>query len=289
MEQTEYLQEQTRICVPQLQQAMGCNYAQARQQLTKLQEQAWVGTKARGLFYEVNRAYIFRRDWSDEQCRQGAQQLQERDVALLESLHRLSRRSPGIPRSGLEVQEPQLQTLLALGLVHEFEETVYLSVREQTVQALRSLQDGKADASMSMVHIAYPTVLLLEDAQKHDKVDTLLGCAFLSEECTDFIRRWRRRRKYNGTVPEAPVNRSGGDPLRLLTYEMIEALVSQTDCESKDAFEKEAMEALETLESTGICSELVLQAARKATHEICRELTLSNLQEIRRILQEDED
>ncbi len=288
MEQTEYFQDQTLICVPQLQQAMGCNYAQARQQLTKLQEQAWVGTKARGLFYEVNRAYIFRRDWSAEQCRQEAQQLQERDVALLENLLRLSRRSPGIPRFRLKIREAQLQNLMALGLVHAFEENIYMSVKERTVRELRSILDSREDVSMSLVHIGYPMVLL-EDAQKQERVDAVLSCPYLSEACSEYIRKWRRRRKYNGTAPEAPVNRSGGDPLRLLTYEMIEALVSRTDCESKDAFEKEAMEALETLESAGICSELVLQAARRATHEICRELTLSNLQEIRRILQGDED
>jgi hypothetical protein len=70
----------------------------------------------------------------------------------------------------------------------------------------------------------------------------------------------------------------------ILKFEIIETYIAQNAFTTKKAWEKGIAEELRQVEALGAFPEGILDAFRKASAEIRKELTLSNIREIKKII-----
>jgi hypothetical protein len=73
----------------------------------------------------------------------------------------------------------------------------------------------------------------------------------------------------------------------ILKFEIIEEYIGSNNFKSKSAWNRGIKTEVETLQKSGIFPDEVMEAFTNASHEICEELTLGNIKEIKKIISGD--
>ena len=271
------LQGEAAISLPQLQKALGCSYPQAKAALKQLQEAAWAGTKVDGIFYELNGKTLSPKDLTQEECQLLADQLSSRQM---HALGLLNGQPNGVTGPRLERYRDEFDVLYDLGLAHVFGAGYFCSVTQGSVQRIKALQLPETDDVLE-AYIGNP--ILVNAVALDVDPEPLLELAFVPKRCKGYVRNGLLNQRLCGDAPR-PVRYVGKASKKVLSYELVEAMMTQLDLHGKEDYEEAAKACLAVIEKSLLCSEEFKEAARVATTEICEGLTLSNLREIRNII-----
>lgn len=276
-----YLKEKTHISIPELQNDLDVGYGEAKEVAQYLVHKRWAEEKPQGIAYRLNYRTLTPRTLSVREHWELTQSLTDQELAVLVRLSD-EEKTP----EELKDFSQELGHLEERELIHRFREFYFLSLEEGSM--LRLKEDMYEDVSqITLAQIGYP--ILVSCVEADETPDELMSLEFIPRECKAYITRGldryaRTRIKPKRARENGRFSRSGA-----LKYEILEAFVCNCKYDTKEEYDETARRNAQIIENSPHCSKAFKEAARNAAREVEKELTLSNLMEIRKIIQTSED
>lgn len=313
-----FLEGRERVSLPEIQLAFECGYARAKQIIRDLQIAKWVSGTVEGLYYAVNSKFIFRRKLKAAECSAIWDDLEKSDLDLLGDLR--DDFEGEIDEDGdyddddgsvytlekihdKELEE-ELEHLMGHGLVHLFDDEVFLSITKESANRINdSIFMDDDDDNISISYIAHP--MLIAIIKNNARESEVIALPFVPRSCQKYVADGLRRYRRDGIFPPKLLNDVDDDELdfffnedsktttpttgkmNVLKYEIMEAFIGACSFRTKTQYINEAERNVALIRESSICSVAFKKASEDALKDI-KSLTLSNIKEIRKIIKETE-
>lgn len=275
-----YLKDKTHISVPELQTDLKVGYSQAKEIAQYLVKKSLAEEKPQGIAYRLNYRTLTPRTLSVREHWELTQSLTDQELAVLVRLSD-EEKTP----EELKDFSQELGRLEERELIHRFRDFYFLSLTEDSM--IRLKEDMYEDVSkITLAQIGYP--ILVSCVEAEEKADELLSLQFIPKECKTYIIKGLERYARTGIKPKRARENGRFSKSGALKYEILEAFVCNCQFDTKEEYDEAARENARIIENSPHCSKAFKEAARNAAREVEKELTLSNLMEIRKIIQAGE-
>ena len=278
--------------------------------LENLQECKWVGKSLNGLFYDVNSKFIFQKKLTSSEGAKIWDDLTKAELDLLKNL-KLNVNDENewdanenfdyytTQRIHEEDLNEELEHLVSMGLVHVFEDVVFLSVTNKSVDFINNAIYDEMDDDLVISYIAYPMLLSVIENKGNER--TVIDLPFVPKACKKYVVDGLLDYTLSGTMPEKMLEdldddeldfffnesnrhaKPNGGKFNTLKFEIVEAFLGAVNFKTKAQYVSEAKHNAETITGSNLCS-VAFKAAAKAAVEEIEDLTLSNIKEIQKII-----
>lgn len=277
----DMLNKKKYVSVPDLQAELQCDYTNAKKYIQDLIEKGIISETPAGIYYTINTCSLHPRTLTEDETEMYYTVLSHDEFTLLDKLKTNGRMKVSDFSKLVNNPECDLSYVLHYELIHEFNGWYYLSITEESAEALLCCSVLEAEDEL-VAYVAQPLLSYCIDNQK-DPAD-ILRSDFLSASCKEYIEKGYdnfKRRKIKSPVPKRKPRMKNKN---IIKFEIIEAFISAFDFNTKQAYEDEANRQLAAIEAEPAYPDIFKTASRDAVNEICNELTYGNIREIRRII-----
>lgn len=276
------------VSLPELQEAFGLSYRQAREVLCALQEKGWTAKTPRGLYYRLNPriAFLGRIDRVD--AIRLARKLLDGEG---EALNRL-RRYGDTPTEEQILREKTLvpkrrKALEALGLLYYFEGTWHIPVSWDDIRRISDARKRMASEFAPLEAMGDPMLvkellheLLWKALDSGRYPASLLALPIFGEDSLEYMVAGYERFKRNGLLPAycTPVR---GKPSRELLFELLGNLALTEERDDIGYYKRRAAECLAAAEADPASTGRLLQYLRMMVREIGKTIGMEDIRKMR--------
>lgn len=276
----QYLKDKTHISVPELQNELGVGYGKAKKMMQSLIRKSLAEENPQGITYRLNFWTLTPRTLSVREHWELTQSLTDQELAVLVRLSD-EEKTP----DELKDFSEELGRLEQRNLIHRFRSFYFLSLAPESMMRLK--EDMYEDVSkITLAQIGYP--ILTSCIEADETPGELLELEFMPKECKAYITKGLERYGRTQMKPKRARENERFRRSNALKYEILETFVCNCKFATKEEYDEAARKNAEIIQNSPHCSKAFKEAAREAAREIEKELTLSNLMEIRKIIQSDE-
>lgn len=276
-----YLLGRDHISIPQLQSDLDCNYLRAAEMLRCCIEQGWVSPRVDGLRYSVNRRSFPRQEWTPERCAAVAAELDEVELDWLEQERRQALGAEALDVKAVAHRE-KLPHMLELGLMHEFCGKYFLTVTDGVLEQLYQLRTPLTEEDILLYALCDPIIKLCADRQKMP--EKLLELEILPSYCKDYIRQQLEQLLETDALFVQQLCEVTPADERKFKFVLLEAFLSTWNFDTKEEYNARIRTVRRTLSGQFYCTPLLSRLINQVYRDICLDLTLANIREIRHLI-----
>lgn len=275
-----WLKGRETVTIPELQQGYAGSYSRAKRLLRSAIARFWISEEPDGLQYRVNCRSLSRGKPTPDGFAAILRGLIAQDLYWLREAQRNDNGYAPL-RLSLPSREHRIEPLLKMGVIHEFCGQYFLSVDDETLRRILDCFVAIPESPL-LCTVAYPILCTCLTMGKDP--EPLLKLGFIPTECSHYIRGQLPKLRRRGVHPLSLASGTNEMKCELLKFELIEAFIRTHRLETKEEYDRLAEAERDAILQSPLCSQALKDGVAVATEEIIHELTLTNIQEIYRLI-----
>lgn len=273
----EFVLFEKELSIPIIQKRFDCGYSKAKKIFDECLNNKWAFFNSDSATWEINEKTLSRRKLTEKECEALGEQLSDREIKILERASTLDYEGC----TGFKVEKTlsdEIVNLLSLNVIHSFSDLYFLSIDQDSVFEIKKyFLDIPDDILISQ--IAVPIIFACIECPEHG--NQLLGSAYIIKEFKEYVRCNIEKFKKRNLKYKKSNRKFSKNPLK---FDVIEELIATYEFSTKEEYDKAARMNCDIIINSKYMCDSFKETVKEATDEIINELTLDNILEIKKLL-----